>query len=74
MKKILKTKRFLLLFAGALLAAACASVPYTHRKQFNVVSEGEEIKLGEQAYKEVLAKTPLSKNEEYQRQGRGRTH
>lgn len=53
-----------------MLAAACASVPYTHRKQFNVVSEGEEIKLGEQAYKEVLAKTPLSKNDEYQRRVR----
>lgn len=70
MMKTLKFRQLAALCAAALFLAACASVPYTGRKQFNVVSEAEEIKLGEQAYQEVLAKTPLSKNEEYQRRVR----
>ena len=68
----MKTSAELLLLipACALAFSACASVPYTGRKQFNVVSEAEEMKLGEQAYQEVLTKTPLSKNEDYQRRVR----
>jgi predicted Zn-dependent protease len=46
---------------------ACATVPYTNRKQFNLMSDGQEAQLGEEAYAEVLKKTPLSKNQEWQR-------
>ncbi|MCB4757421.1 MAG: M48 family metallopeptidase [Elusimicrobia bacterium] len=47
--------------------SACATVPYSHRKQFNIISPQEEIRLGEDAYTEVRKKTPLSKNMEWQR-------
>lgn len=36
--------------------AACATVPYTHRSQFIVVSESQMNKLGADAYKQVLTK------------------
>ncbi|MBV8187404.1 MAG: M48 family metallopeptidase [Alphaproteobacteria bacterium] len=42
------------------LLAACESVPVTGRSQMMLVSEGEERALGVQAYREVLAKEPLS--------------
>lgn len=45
---------------------ACATVQYTGRKQFNLVSPAEEAQLGEQAYQEILQKTPLTKNADYQ--------
>lgn len=50
-----------------LVLAACATVPYTDRKQFNLVTAEQEIQLGEEAYADVLKKTPRSKNEEWQR-------
>lgn len=50
-----------------LALAACATVPYTHRHQFNLISPQEEMKMGDDAYADTLKKTPLSKNEEYQR-------
>lgn len=56
--------------AALLLVVACATVPYTKRHQFNMVSPQDEAKLGEQAYAEVLNKTPKSKNEEYQKRVR----
>lgn len=49
------------------LLGACATVPYTDRRQFNLVSDSEEQQLGGQAYEEVLKKTPMSKNAEWQR-------
>ncbi len=44
------------------LVAACATVPYTKRHQLNLVSRGEEIQLGEQAYAEVLKQEKPSTN------------
>lgn len=44
------------------LLAACATVPYTNRSQFIVVSEGEEAALGAQAYKEVLSDAKIEKD------------
>jgi len=48
----------------ALVLVACATVPYTKRHQFNLVSQEQEDQLGLQAYDEVLKKTPLSHNQE----------
>jgi predicted Zn-dependent protease len=47
-----------------LLLFACATVPYTNRTQFNILSQKEEIALGTQAYQEVLKSTPRSSNKE----------
>ena len=40
--------------------AGCATVPYTNRQQFNIVSNAEEYKMGLQAYRETLAKEKIS--------------
>ncbi|MFK5956567.1 MAG: M48 family metallopeptidase [Planctomycetota bacterium] len=39
----------------AVLAAACSSVPGTGRSQLNFMSAGQEMKMGAQAYTEMLA-------------------
>ena len=44
----------------ALGLAACESAPVTGRSQVMLVSESEERQLGLQAYREVLAREPLS--------------
>lgn len=48
----------------ALLLAGCATVPYTNRRQFSLVSEAEEDQLGAQAYADVKAKSKRSKDPE----------
>lgn len=49
--------RFLLISATL---AGCATVPYTNRRQFNIISDSEENAMGLQAYQETLAKAKLS--------------
>ncbi|MFA5138588.1 MAG: M48 family metallopeptidase [Elusimicrobiota bacterium] len=49
---------------AALLLSACASVPYTGRRQMNLMSSGEENQLGEDAYKELLQKAKISTDRE----------
>lgn len=44
----------------ALFYAGCATVPYTNRRQFNYVSEGQEDELGAQAYADVKSKNKIS--------------
>ncbi len=57
-----------LLFALAFtVLAACATVPITGRKQFNLISDQEEAKLGDDAYAEILKKNKMSANADYQR-------
>ena len=46
--------------ALAAFMSACESAPVTGRSQMMLVSESEERALGLQAYREVLAKEPLS--------------
>lgn len=46
----------------AALLAACTTVPYTNRSQLMLVSEGEEVALGAQAYKEVLAQAKIDRD------------
>jgi len=49
----------MLLIGGGFLHG-CATVEGTGRKQFMIVSEGQEQQLGAQAYQEVLAKEKIS--------------
>ena len=55
-----------LLLCGTLVG--CQTVEYTGRSQVNLVSEGDETKLGVDAYQDTLKKTPLSKNQAWQAQ------
>lgn len=49
-----------ILCAVAALLAACETAPVTGRSQLMLVGESEERQMGLQAYREVLAKEPLS--------------
>ena len=57
-----------LLLCVALFGFGCQAVEYTGRSQVNLVSEGDEKKLGVDAYQDILKKTPLSKNQAWQAQ------
>lgn len=46
------------------LLAACVSAPYTGRSQFMLVSESQEISMGEEAYRHELRSSVLSNNPE----------
>jgi metalloendopeptidase OMA1, mitochondrial len=46
------------------LAAGCATAPYTGRSQFMLVSEGQEMTSGEQAYRQILRDSVLSDSSE----------
>ena len=53
--------RLLLALCGvASLLAACESAPVTGRSQMMLVSESEELRMGLQAYQQVLSKESLS--------------
>ena len=56
------------LLCALLLGFGCQAVEYTGRSQMNLVSEGEEKKLGDDAYEDILKKTPASKNQAWQAQ------
>ena len=47
---------------------ACQSVQQTGRSQFIVVSESQERQLGDEAYQDILKKTPLSTRSDWQAQ------
>ena len=51
-----------------LLIVACATVPYTNRTQFNLLSSGEEVALGNQAYREIMDKNSVSSNQAWKTQ------
>jgi len=58
-------KRLLVETASLWVLAAllcCVSVPVTHRKALNLVPYEKEVALGEQAYRAILSKEPLSGN------------
>ena len=42
------------LLASLVLLAACATNPVTHKRQFNLVSEAQEIQIGEQSHPEII--------------------
>jgi len=59
------TLTFSLLLSSVLfLHAGCSSNPYTDRSQFLLISEAQEIQMGEQSYAQVLGdqKIKISKN------------
>jgi len=60
MPRFLSRRLPLTLFVLGLVG--CATVPVTGRKQLLLLSEGEEVALGLQAYQEVLAKETLTTN------------
>ena len=51
-----------LALSGCLLLAACSSAPYTKRNQFILMDSTQELSLGEQAAKEVLAAEKIERN------------
>ncbi len=53
---------FIPLLLILLVLAGCATVPYTERSQFMMVSEAEEIQLGEVAFEKVKAESKLSRD------------
>ena len=52
----------------SIVLVGCQTVEYTGRSQVSLVSESQERKLGDEAYREILQKTPLSKNQDWQAQ------
>ncbi|MBI5202475.1 MAG: M48 family metallopeptidase [Elusimicrobia bacterium] len=55
---------FLSALGATVLLAACQSVPYTGRSHLVLVSQAQERKLGEEAYKEALTKGKVSTDPE----------
>ncbi|MCF6177020.1 MAG: M48 family metallopeptidase [Victivallaceae bacterium] len=53
---------FGLVITVVIFIAGCATVPITGRTQFLATSESTEIEQGEQAWRELCAKTPISNN------------
>jgi metalloendopeptidase OMA1, mitochondrial len=45
------------------ILVGCATVPYTGRRQFNLVSDSDINKAGLTAYNELVAKEPISKDD-----------
>ncbi len=52
--------RLILLLTALLVIAACATVPITGRKQFNLISAGEMNTMSFQQYDQVIAESQLS--------------
>ena len=42
------------LIPALLLLASCATNPVTHKREFNIVSESQEIQIGQQSHEEVI--------------------
>jgi metalloendopeptidase OMA1, mitochondrial len=60
MKKIIIAIPAFILVIG--LICSCVTAPYTGRRQILLISEGEEMTLGETAYRDVLKKEKISKD------------
>lgn len=58
----MKMKRLFLAGLVVLLLAGCESVPVTGRKQLQMVSEQQEIKMGLTSFKEILGKERLEQD------------
>jgi predicted Zn-dependent protease len=58
---MLKIKPWILPFSFLLLAG-CASAPYTGRSQFILVPESQEVSLGEEAYRQILRDSVISRH------------
>lgn len=60
-------KRVVLLVLLGLFVWSCAAAPYTGRRQVILVSEGQEISLGDDAYKHALRESVISHNPDAER-------
>jgi predicted Zn-dependent protease len=58
MRPLRRSLAALALFAGVLVA--CETVPITGRTQLNLISEPDEVKMGAQAYREIVGKAKVS--------------
>ncbi len=59
------SKCALLLLLASFAATGCATVPYTNRSQFIMMSESEDLQLGAAAYKEVLKQERVTRDPRY---------
>lgn len=50
------------IIASAVLFIACVSTPETHRTQLNFQSDSQMNQMGDEAYRELLSKSKISKN------------
>src|SRR5688572_9379286 len=57
-------KRVIILFICATALYACANVPVTGRSQLSLISNAEIIPMATQQYREVIAKGPLSTDQQ----------
>jgi len=65
MPRMKRRGRAIILLASAIvtmLAAACASVPYTNRSQLILVSQREEMQIGVAAYQQVLKESTIDRD------------
>ena len=60
-------KRVLSVGIALLLLVGCATAPYTGRSQLLLVSEGQEVGVGQEAYRHILRDSVLSNNAEAER-------
>ena len=56
------TRSFLRLFPLLLISTACQTAPITGRSQLMIIPEPEEVRMGVQAYQEVLKKSKISRD------------
>ena len=49
-------------FVSLLVLVGCQTAPITGRNQFIIVSESKAVQLGADAYKQIRAETPVSKD------------
>lgn len=59
---MLRLRRTTLVLAGSLALAACETVPITGRQQLNFIDPETEAQLGEQAFVQVKAQEPVSRD------------
>jgi predicted Zn-dependent protease len=53
-----------LFVVATIMLAGCATVPYTNRRQLNFISEGDEMQLGLDAFRDVKTKNKISTDPE----------
>jgi len=62
LNKYLRFNLFILLILGIFITGCAKQAPITNRNQFIIMSESQEISLGEKSYKQTLKKSKLSTN------------
>jgi metalloendopeptidase OMA1, mitochondrial len=60
-------RQILILLIAVVFLAACATAPYTGRSQIILVSEGQEISLGDDSYRHILRDSVVTRDSEAER-------